>query len=109
MARGVVLALALTSAVAHSTTLLTVDLSTNVRPVSHVASGSLYGVLETQPADVNGLIAPLHPNVFNNPAADVQQPIGDAIVVAGRVARSARGSAFAWPTGSRAGRTPSPA
>ena len=86
MARGVVLALALTSAVAHSTTLLTVDLSTNVRPVSHVASGSLYGVLETQPADVNGLIAPLHPNVFNNPASDVQQPIGDAIVVAGRLA-----------------------
>src|SRR5450755_3772126 len=67
MARWVVLALGLTPAVAHSTTLLTVDLSTTVRPVSHVASGSLYGVLETQPADVNGLIAPLHPNVFNNP------------------------------------------
>jgi MYXO-CTERM domain-containing protein len=71
---------------AAATTVLTVDLSATVRPVTHVASGSLYGVLETQPADVNGLIAPLHPNVFNNPAADVQQPIGDAIVVAGRVA-----------------------
>ena len=65
---------------------MTVDLSTTVRPVTHAASGSLYGALETQPADVNGLIAPLHPNVFNNPASDVQQPIGDAIVVAGRVA-----------------------
>jgi hypothetical protein len=86
MVRGVVLAFGLTPAVAHSATLLTVDLSTTVRPVTHVASGSLYGALETQPADVNGLIAPLHPNVFNNPAADVQQPIGDAIVVAGRVA-----------------------
>ena len=87
-ARGFVFALALglTPAVAQAATLLTVDLSTTVRPVSHVASGSLYGALETQPADVNGLIAPLHPNVFNNPAADVQQPIGDAIVVAGRVA-----------------------
>jgi len=76
----------LSSAAAYPATVLTVDLSTTVRPVTHVASGSLYGVLETQPADVNGLIAPLHPNVFNNPASDVQQPIGDAIVVAGRVA-----------------------
>jgi hypothetical protein len=82
----VFLALSLSSAAAYPATLLTVDLSTTVRPVTHVASGSLYGVLETQPADVNGLIAPLHPNVFNNPASDVQQPIGDAIVVAGRVA-----------------------
>ena len=80
------LAVGLSPAVARATTSLTVDLSTTVRPVSHVASGSLYGALETQPADINGLIAPLHPNVFNNPAADVQQPIGDAIVVAGRVA-----------------------
>ena len=72
--------------VAWATTVLTVDLSTTVRPVTHAASGSLYGVLETQPADVNGLVAPLHPNVFNNPAADVQQPIGDAIDVAGRLA-----------------------
>ncbi len=80
------LAVSLSSAAAYPATVLTVDLSTTVRPVTHVASGSLYGVLETQPADVNGLIAPLHPNVFNNPASDVQQPIGDAIVVAGRVA-----------------------
>ncbi len=81
-----VLALGLSPAVARATTVLNVDLSTTVRPVTHAASGSLYGALETQPADVNGLIAPLHPNVFNNPAADIQQPIGDAIVVAGRVA-----------------------
>jgi hypothetical protein len=65
---------------------LTVDLSTPIRGVTHAASGSLYGVTETLPADVNGLIAPLHPYVFNNPAADEQQPVGDAIVVAGRVA-----------------------
>jgi hypothetical protein len=32
------------------------------------------------------LIGPLHPYVFNNSAADQQQPVGDAIVVAGRVA-----------------------
>src|SRR5580698_8262219 len=65
---------------------LTVDLSATIRGVTHAASGSLYGVTETLPADVTGLIAPLHPYVFNNPAADEQQPVGDAIVVAGRVA-----------------------
>jgi hypothetical protein len=76
----------LVPAAAHPATVLTVDLSATIRPVTHVASGSLYGVLEKQPADVDALIAPLHPFVLNNPAADVQQPIGDAIVVAGRVA-----------------------
>jgi hypothetical protein len=71
---------------AEAVTTLTVDLSTTVGPVTHSAGGSLYGVLETQPADVTGLIAPLHARVFNNPAADVQQPVGDAIVVATRLA-----------------------
>ncbi|MES1174244.1 MAG: hypothetical protein ABUL62_07920 [Myxococcales bacterium] len=71
---------------ALATTSLTVDLSLPIGPVTHVASGSLYGVTETLPADVNAWIAPLHPKMFTNPAADVQQPIGDAIVVAGRVA-----------------------
>ena len=84
-------ALGLLPRVGLAATVLTVDLSTVVRPVTHVASGSLYGVLEKQPADITGLVAPLHPNVFNNPATDVQQPIGDAIVVAGRLA----------PTGAR--------
>jgi hypothetical protein len=64
---------------------LTVDLSNVVRPATHVGSGSLYGVTEKLPADVMTLIAPLHPNMFTNPAANVQQPQGDAIVVAGRV------------------------
>ena len=83
---GLLCALVLVPASSRAATALTVDLGTKLGPVTHVASGSLYGVLETQPADVMGLIAPLHPNVFNNPASDVQQPIGDAIVVAGRVA-----------------------
>jgi hypothetical protein len=74
------------AATAGAVTTLTVDLSAPIGPVTHAASGSLYGVLETQPADVMGLIAPLHPKMFNNPAADVQQPVGDAIVVAGRLA-----------------------
>ena len=67
-------------------TTLVVDLSTKVRPVTHVASGSLYGVTETLPADVNGLIAPLRPNMFTNPAENIQQPHGDAFWVAARVA-----------------------
>jgi hypothetical protein len=70
-------------ALADST--LTVDLSSVVRPATHVGNGSLYGVTEKLPADVMALIAPLHPNMFTNPAANVQQPQGDAIVVAGRV------------------------
>ena len=79
-------ALGLSPRVGLAATVLTVDVSAVVRPVTHVASGSLYGVLEKQPADITTLVAPLHPNVFNNPATDVQQPIGDAIVVAGRLA-----------------------
>ena len=71
---------------AAATTSLTVDLSASLGPVTHAASGSLYGVTETLPADVTNLIGPLHPYVFNNPAADQQQPVGDAIVVAGRLA-----------------------
>lgn len=71
---------------ASATTTLTVDLASTIRPVSHAASGSLYGVTEKLPADVNALIAPLRPNMFTNPAANVQQPQGDAIAVAGRLA-----------------------
>ena len=33
---------------------LTVDLSATIRGVTHAASGSLYGVTETLPADVTG-------------------------------------------------------
>src|SRR4051812_44316882 len=82
---------ALTAALLFATpvgaaTPLTVDLSSTIGPATHVASGSLYGVTETLPADVSALIAPLHPKMFTNPAADVQQPVGDAIVVAGRLA-----------------------
>ena len=80
------LGLSLPAKRAEAVTTLTVDFSTTLGPVTHAASGSLYGVTETLPADLMGLIAPLHPRMFNNPAADVQQPVGDAIVVAGRVA-----------------------
>jgi len=74
---------------AEATTTLTVDLSSTIGPAKHVASGSLYGVTESLPADVTGLIAPLHPIMFTNPAAagsGKQQPVGGAIAVAVRIA-----------------------
>jgi hypothetical protein len=67
------LGLSLPAKQAQAVTTLTVDLSTTLGPVTHAASGSLYGVTKMLPADVMGLIAPLHPRMFNNPAADVQR------------------------------------
>ncbi|MBO9703474.1 MAG: carbohydrate-binding protein [Sporocytophaga sp.] len=67
---------------------LKVDLSKTIRPVTHCASGSLYGVTETLPADIVNLVAPLKPHVFANPAlsgAGRQQPIGDALKVSERL------------------------
>jgi len=87
----VALVVSLLATRAVASTVVTVDLASTIRPVTHAASGSLYGITEKLPADVNALVTPLHPNVFINPAADVQQPVGDAIAVAGRVA----------PTGAR--------
>jgi hypothetical protein len=74
---------------AAATTALSVALSSSIGPASLVASGSRYGVTEKLPADVNALIAPLRPKMFTNPAAagsGKQQPVGDAIVVASRLA-----------------------
>lgn len=70
---------------ASASTPLTVDLSSVIGPVTHVAAGSLYGVIETKPD--NNLILPLKNKVLNNPAVSgQQQPWGDAIAVAKRVA-----------------------
>ena len=67
---------------------LDVNLSTAIRPVTHCASGSLYGFTETLPTDVATMVAPLKPNVFANPAisgSGHQQPIGDALKVSARL------------------------
>ncbi len=71
---------------ASTATEITVNLASIIGPATHVASGSLYGVTENLPVDVDGLIAPLKPKMFNNPAENLQQPHGDAIEVAKRVA-----------------------
>ncbi len=69
-------------------TSLTVDCADTLREATHCASGSLYGVTETKPADITNLVAPLKSNTFTNPAragAAYQQPIGAAIPTAGRL------------------------
>ena len=45
---------------------LDVNLSAPIRPVTHCASGSLYGFTETLPVDVATMVAPFKPNVFAN-------------------------------------------
>jgi len=47
---------------------LSVNLSDSIRPVTHVASGSLYGLTESLPSDYANLVAPLKPNMFTQPA-----------------------------------------
>lgn len=68
---------------------LGVSLSDSLRPVTHCASGSLYGMTETLPTDITNMVAPLKPNSFTAPAlsgSGRQQPIGAAMPVAKRLA-----------------------
>jgi hypothetical protein len=67
---------------------LSVNLSSTIRPVTHCASGSLYGITESLPGDITGLLAPLNPNVFTQPALSGtgrQQPIGAAMPISARI------------------------
>ena len=67
---------------------MTVDCANVLRGVTHCANGSLYGVTESIPADVNGLIAPLNPYVLRNPARGStgnQHAFGDAILVSAKL------------------------
>ncbi len=68
---------------------LNVSLGDSIKPVTHVATGSLYGLTETLPSNIEKDVAPLKPNVFLNPARSGngrQQGIGGAFLVAPRVA-----------------------
>lgn len=68
---------------------LLVQLDQVIRPVSHVASGALYGVVEQIPASISDLVAPLKPKSYTQPAvsgAGRQQPYGSAIAVSERLA-----------------------
>ena len=68
---------------------LSVSLSDSVRPATHCASGSLYGITESLPTDIAGMVGALHPNAFNQPAlagSGHQQGMGGAIKVSERIA-----------------------
>jgi hypothetical protein len=72
----------ITAQAAAASNTLVVNAATNLRPVTHVASGALYGLADaTTPAA--SLINPLHPSSFVQMApGGVQRPGGDALVVA---------------------------
>ena len=64
---------------------LNVSLGDSIKPVTHVATGSLYGLTETLPSNIEKDVAPLKPNVFLSPARSGngrQQGIGGAFLVA---------------------------
>ncbi|MCQ2208145.1 MAG: carbohydrate-binding protein [Paludibacteraceae bacterium] len=67
---------------------LEVDLTDSIRPVSHCATGALYGMTETLPKDIDGLVAPIKPNLYCLPPEGKdgnQHNFGDAFVVAERL------------------------
>ena len=73
---------------AHAADTMIVDCNAVIRGATHCANGSLYGLIENVPYDLNELVAPLHPYVFRNPARGGngnQHPYGDAIKVARRL------------------------
>ena len=68
--------------------MLIVDLSDSLRPVTHCATGALYGVTESIPSDIAAMVAPLRPYVYVQPAlagSGHQQPYGAAIPVSERL------------------------
>lgn len=68
--------------------MLIVDLSDSLRPVTHCATGALYGVTENLPSDIAAMVAPLRPYVYVQPAlsgSGHQQPFGAAIPVSARL------------------------
>jgi hypothetical protein len=91
--RRILASLSVVAAIANpamgATFTLSVSLGDSIRPVTHAASGSLYGITETLPSDIPGMVGALHPNEFRNPAlagAGHQHDIGGAIKVSERIA-----------------------
>jgi Ricin-type beta-trefoil lectin domain-like len=88
VAAGSALAAAAISPAASAASTLVVEANSPYRTVTHVASGSLYGLATaTVPAD--SLVEPLHPNTFVQMAAGgKQQAEGDILVVAPEAAKA---------------------
>lgn len=77
-----------TPQIAHAAETLKVDLTDSIRPVTHCASGSLYGMTENEPANIDELVAPLKPHMFCQPPEGKngnQHNFGDGYIVAGRL------------------------
>lgn len=73
---------------AISAATLKVDLTDSIRPVTHCASGSLYGMTETLPANVDEMVKPLKCNLFCLPPEGTsanQHAFGDGFIVANRL------------------------
>ncbi|MFF7791212.1 RICIN domain-containing protein [Streptomyces sp. NPDC007991] len=93
-ATAVVLTSPSAQATPTSSTTLVVNAAQTLRPVTHVGTGSLYGLADdTTPAD--SLVTPLRPNTFVQMAPGGSQlpngepkPAGDALVVAPKAARA---------------------
>jgi hypothetical protein len=84
-----VLAGSILASSAMAATTLSVSLSDSIRPVTHCAGGSLYGITETLPADIAGMVAPHKAHSYRNPAlagTGHQHAIGGAIKVSERLA-----------------------
>jgi len=93
-AGAAVLGTAPARAVPTASTTLVVHANQTLRSVTHVASGSLYG-LDTATIPADSLVQPLHPNTFVQMAPGGSQlpngepaPGGDALVVAPEAARA---------------------
>ena len=73
---------------AHAAATLVVNANQPFRPVTHVATGSLYGLASgSVPAD--SLVEPIRPNTFvQMPAGGHQQPTGDILKVAPEAERA---------------------
>ncbi|MGA0568140.1 LamG-like jellyroll fold domain-containing protein [Rathayibacter sp. KR2-224] len=94
LAGGSLVATASASADPTPASRLVVNADQTLRPVTHVASGSLYG-LATANTPSNDLVAPTHPNTFVQMAPGGSQlpngepsPAGDALVVAPEAAKA---------------------
>lgn len=73
---------------ASSAETLKVDLTDSIRPVTHCASGALYGMTENEPANIDELVAPLKPHMFCQPPEGKngnQHNFGDGYIVASRL------------------------
>ncbi len=73
---------------ANSAETLKVSLADSIRPVTHCASGSLYGMTEDLPTDIKGLVEPLKPHMFCQPPEGTknnQHPYGDGFIIADRL------------------------